>query len=283
MEIVNNIVSTWGLSEHTYAIVVKVIRIAIICLVSLLLIKLSNKNSKFVKKMNSKFNRDTTGGLFVSKIIKVVIIIVTIFLILSELNYDVSALITSLGIGGVVVALATQDVAKNFFGGVTIIADKPFKVGDWIEVGEISGTVEDITIRSTRIRSIDGSLVILPNSTLANENVLNYGDMKYRRYEFGLMFTLNTPLEKIDSFISKAYEIVENTTTTMNDRVRISFDRVAESGFEVRFFIDTTETEYWAFMKYKELINYKIMNLLEDEKIELAYPTQTIHVREDNA
>ena len=280
MEIVNNIVSSWGLSENTYTIIVKVIRIAIICLGSLLLMKLSNKKSKFVKRINSKLNRDSTGGIFISKITRGAIIIIAIFLILSELDYDVSTLVASLGIGGVVIALAAQDIAKNFFGGVTIITDKPFKVNDWIEIGEISGTIEDITIRSTRIRSIDGSLIVLPNSTLANANVINYGNMTYRRYKFGITFTFNTPLEKIDGFISKAYEVVENIPNTIKGRVRIFFDGVVENGLRVNFFIDTTETEYWAFMKYNEIVNYEITTLIQYENLELAYPTQTINMKE---
>lgn len=278
MDIINEILANFGLPENVYNGLAKIIKIIIICLIAYFLIKLSNKNSTLVKKAGDKFNTDKTAGLFVSKVIKVAIMILATFMILTELDYNVNTLIASLGIGGIVFALAAQDVAKNFFGGVTIITDKPFKVGDWVETSQISGHIEDITIRSTRIRCFDGSLVILPNSTLANENVINWGNMKYRRYKFSLYLVLNTELEKIDSFISKAYDILENTPSVLDNSVHISFDEIVDHGYELKFFIDTKTTEYREYLKFKELINYRLISLLNKEGLQLAYPTQTIHV-----
>lgn len=282
MDIVNNLLAGFGLPEDVYNALTKIIRIIIICLIAYFLIKISNKNSKLIRKIGNKFNRDNTAGLFVSKLTKVSIIIIAAFMILTELDYNVNALVASLGVGGIVIALAAQDVAKNFFGGVTIIADKPFKVGDWIETPTISGNIEDITIRSTRIRAFDGSLVILPNSTLSNENVINWGNMKHRRYKFSIYIKLNTPLEKIDDFISKAYELLENTPSVIDNSVHISFDEIAAHGFEIKFFIDTETVDYRQYLKFKEMINYRVISLLNKEKLSLAYPTQTIHVREEH-
>jgi len=283
MDIVNEVLSTFGLPEDVYNILVKVIRILIICIIALILIKLSNKNSKLIKKFGNKYNRDNTKGLFISRMISVIILIITIFLILTELGYNVNALLTSLGIGGVIIALAAQDVAKNFFGGVTIITDKPFKVGDLIEIGNMEGYVEDITIRSTRVRCLDGSLIIVPNSTISNENLITWGNSKYRRYKFFIYFTLDTKLDKIDKFISKAYNIIENTPNVIDKMTHISFNEIKDSGFEIEFMVDTKIVAKRPYLKFKELINYKVMALVEQEKIELAYPTQTIHVRGDNA
>lgn len=283
MDLINELIASFGLPENIYNPLTKFVRIFIICVIAYIFIRISNKNSKIIKKFGNKYNRDNTAGLFMSKIIYVVIIVIAAFMILTELDYNVSTLVASLGIGGVVIALAAQDVAKNFFGGVTIIADKPFKVGDWIETPTISGTIEDITIRSTRIRAFDGSLVILPNSTLANENVINWGNMRYRRYKFTINLTLDTTLEKIDTFVSKAYDILENTPTVIDNSVHISFNKIQDSGFELKFMIDTETTEYRKYLKFKEMINYRVMTLLERENIKLAYPTQTIHVKGESA
>lgn len=174
-----------------------------------------------------------------------------------------------------------QDFAKNFFGGVTIITDKPFKVGDWVEIGEISGYIEDITIRSTRIRALDGSLIIVPNSTLSNENVVTWGNMKYRRYRFSILITLDTSLEQIDTYIEKAYNILENTHSVLDNTTHVSFNEIKESGFEIKFMVDTAIIDHRPYLKFKELINYKVMSLLEKEGIKLAYPTQTIYMREE--
>ena len=283
MDVVNDVIATWGLSEEVYSVTTKVIRILIVCIIAYILIRLSNKSNKYVKKYGKKHKKDNTTGLFISKMLTVIIIIFAVFIILTELGYNVNALITSLGIGGVVIALAAQDVAKNFFGGVTIITDKPFKVGDWIERGDIEGYIEDITVRSTRVRSLNGALKIIPNSTISNEKLTTWGNSKYRRYKFFIYFTLNTPLEKIEKFITKSYDIINNTPSVIDDMTHVSFNEIKESGFEIEFMIDTKTVTQRPYLKFKELINYKIMELVEAEKIELAYPTQTIHVRKVNA
>lgn len=270
MDIVNDLLSNFNLPENLYKPIGLLIKIVIIMLIAYFLIKVSSRNSKIIKKIGKKFNRDNTASLFLSKLMKIIIITFAAFLIITELGYNINALVASLGIGGIVIALAAQDIAKNFFGGVTIITDKPFKVGDWIETKEISGTIEDVTIRSTRIRRFDGSLMILPNSTLANENVTNWGNMKNRRYSFQLYLPISTELEKIDDFTSKAYELLENIPTVLDNSVHISFNEITLKGFELKVILDTTITAYREYLKFKELVNYKLMSLVKKEGLSLV-------------
>ena len=105
---------------------------------------------------------------FSFKIIRGVIYVVAIFIIIANLGIDISGLIAGLGLGGVIITLAAQDTAKNLIGGVVIFLDKPFVVGDWIQMDTFEGTVEDITFRSTRVRTFENSVVNIPNSVIAN-------------------------------------------------------------------------------------------------------------------
>jgi len=116
------------------------------------------------------------------KIIRCVIWIIYIFICISEIGYDLSGLLTALGLGSAALALAAQDLVKSLISGVSILTDKPFVIGDWIEVGEYQGTVIDITFRSTRIKSNNNSVITIPNSTITSTYVINWNRLTSRRF-----------------------------------------------------------------------------------------------------
>ena len=116
-----------------------------------------------------------TKWLIIAKITNI-----KINLSLKEFNYDIGGIATGLGLTGAVVALAAQDIVKQIFAGLTIFIDKPFEIGDWVEVGDISGTVEDITIKSTKIRTIEDTVVTVPNDTMTSSSIINWGKIKKR-------------------------------------------------------------------------------------------------------
>ena len=135
---------------------------------------------KLRKSLSQKM--DDTVFEFVLKIARVFIYIIAIFLVLAILEINLTGLIAGLGLGGVIVTLAAQDTAKNLFGGVVIFIDKPFVVGDWIEMDNYEGTIEDITFRTTRIRTFENALVNIPNAIIADASVTNWSKMEKRRY-----------------------------------------------------------------------------------------------------
>ena len=145
----------------------------------------------------SKKNIEDSTLNFILKIVRVIIYIIAIIIVLAILGINLNGLIAGLGLGGVIVTLAAQDTAKNLFGGFIIFIDKPFIVGDWIQMDTYEGTVEDITFRSTRIRTFENSVLNVPNSKISDSSIINWSKMESRRYRFTLTLAIDTPLERL--------------------------------------------------------------------------------------
>ena len=156
--------------------------------------------SVIAKKIKEKTNRGMEDSMFdfLLKVVRVIIYIIAGFIAITLLGINLNGLVAGLGISGVIVTLAAQDTAKNLFGGMVIFVDKPFIVGDWIEIAEYEGTDEDITFRSTRVRTFENSLVNIPNSIIANSSIINWSKMEKRRYKTNLCIQIDTPLEKLE-------------------------------------------------------------------------------------
>jgi len=202
-----------------------------------------------------------------------------IILLLDNLGYKVSAVLAGLGIGGIAVALAAQAVLGDLFSYVSILFDRPFEVGDFIIIGDYMGTVENIGIKTTRIRSLSGEEIIFSNSDLTGSRVKNFKRMQSRRVLFGIGVTYDTPkekLEKIPSIIRNIIESVENTTF---DRTHFASYGDFSLNFEIVYYVG--DRDYNKYMDIQQEINLKIYEAFEKEKIEFAFPTQTVHVNKD--
>ena len=163
------------LPDDVFSVVTKIFKICIIMLTATGFANLFDSTSETFSKIREKLHMDGTDTTinFFSKIAKVLIYLVAAFIVIAELGYDLSGLVTGIGRSSVVIALAAQDVAKSFLAGLSIISDRPFDIGDYIEVGTYSGTVEDITFRTTRIRDINNQIIVLPNSFLTTTSIIN--------------------------------------------------------------------------------------------------------------
>lgn len=236
-------------------------------------------DTKRILKLKTGKQLDSTTQKFLVKTLKIIIYIIAVFLIIGELGYDLTGIITGLGIGGVMITLAAQDTAKSLIGGVAIFIDRPFKIGDYVRVGTYEGTVEDIKFRSTNIRTLDNSVLHIPNSEMSISAIINYSEMQKRRYYAKLTIELNTPLEKIKLFEERIKKILISNETIIQDTISVSFQTIADSGNEIIVIAYINETNYNKFLEIKEEINYKILGILKEEKIELAYNTQTIYVK----
>ena len=231
-------------------------------------------------KESDRFSGDQTLVNFISKIVKCIVYVIAAFLIITELGYDLSGLITGLGLGGVVIALAAQDIAKNLFGGVAIITDKPFIVGDYIETDKYQGTVEDITFRSTRIRTNENTLVTIPNSTLSNASITNWSKLEKRRFDVDLNLPLDTNSEKVENIISKLEVVLNSSEEVVKDSVKISFNKITKEGLNIWIYLYTTNTVYDDYFKFKQEINDSILKVLESEQIRLAYSGRSVYIHE---
>lgn len=269
------------LPESIKLIIVKVFKICIILIIANGFSNLFNTNSDSFNKIKIKLNVNSSDTFinFVSKIFKFLVYIIAGFLVVSELGYNLGGLFTGLGISSVVIALAAQDLAKSLFGGLAILLDKPFNIGDYIVVNNNEGTVEDITFRTTRIRNLANELIIVPNSEIAGDYIINYNRRNSRQYELLLVLELSTSLNKIADFKQKLIQLLTSNQHILNKNMRIFFDTISDNGFNLNISFYTDIIKYNDFLQFKEDMNFTIMNLLQEENIELAYDSKTIYLQ----
>ena len=267
--------------ENIKIVLIKVFRICIVLVLANGFSNLFDTNSKTFLRFKEKVNFRGNDSLinFSSKIIKILIYIFTGFIIVSELGYNLGGLVTGLGISSVVIALAAQDFAKSLFGGLSIVLDKPFNVGDYIWVNNFEGTVEEISFRSTRIRNLSKELIVVRNSQIAESYIINYNKRNTRLYKINLVLELDTPLEKISTLKEKILVLLNSEEHVIKENIRVFFSTISDNGYDINIAFHTDIFNYTEFLQFKENMNFKIMHLLQDEQIELAYDSKTIYLK----
>lgn len=209
-------------------------------------------------------------------VIKLLVWGIGIVLVLDNLGYKVSAIVAGLGIGGIAVALAAQAVLGDLFSYFSIMFDKPFEVGDFIIIDQYMGTVENIGIKTTRIRSLSGEELIFSNSDLTSSRVRNYKRMPTRRVVFKVGVTYNTPKEKLEKIGGMIQKIIEEIEDIRFDRSNFASYGDFSLDFETVYIINNKD--YNLYMAKQEEINLKIYEAFKKEGIEFAYPTQTLYL-----
>lgn len=189
---------------------------------------------------------------------------------------EVTAMIASLGIGGVAVALAVQNILGDLFASLSIAFDKPFVIGDFVIVGDFMGTVEQIGLKTTRLRSISGEKLILANSDLVNSRIRNYQDMQERRVVFTVGITYDTPIEKVRQIPQWVQEYIEAQSDTRFDRAHFFKFGDFSLDFEIVYYV--LSADYNLYMDTQQAINLALMERFADEGVEFAYPTRTIQM-----
>lgn len=270
-----------AVTKGVMTIINKIFKIITIALISNGVANSLTTHSKIVNKLKKTLNPNLEDSMFkfIVKAIRVVIYIIAGFLIITELGYDLNGLVAGLGIGSVVITLAAQDTAKNLFGGLVIFLDKPFSVGDWIQIDKFEGTVEDITFRSTRVRTFDNSVVNIPNAVIANDSVINWSRMERRRNKVNLCLDLDTPIEKVQKVQNRIKDMLKQHDDIIDDTIIVRFDNITENGINLMVYSYTNSVDYASFLEEKEKINFKIMQILREENVELAYDTKTVYVK----
>lgn len=217
---------------------------------------------------------------FIKELIKVLLVILVLFAGLHFIfHVNITALVASLGIGGLAVALAAQDTLGNLLGSFIIYLDKPFRVGDYIEAGEIKGTIEHVGFRTTRVRTLEKSLLTVPNKKLIDVALNNITQSEARRVRFNLTLTYQSNskqilgiIEEIKSVLSKHTQIQENVIVRFTD-----FDS-SSLNILVIYFVEGND--YETMIEVKETINIEIMHIVEKQGCQFAYPTQTVFVQQ---
>lgn len=259
--------------------ILKLIRASIIALISWGLFNLSSASSRIFAKLNERFNLEIDLILipFLSKTLRFIIVAISISIIANEFGYDVNGFVAGLGLGGLAFALAAKDALANLFGGIVIITEKPFSIGDWIMTPSVDGVVEGITFRSTKVRTSSQALVTVPNATLANQAITNWSKMGKRQISFHLGVTYNTPKIKLEKTIQRINDLLRNHKDIHPESIIVTFDQYNESSLDIFLNCFTKTTVYEEYLKIKEDINFKIMEILEDEGVLLAYHSRTLY------
>jgi|CXWL01.1.fsa_nt_gi small-conductance mechanosensitive channel len=203
-----------------------------------------------------------------------------VLFVLGNLGFNVSSMIAGLGIGGIAVALAAQAVLGDLFSAVAIYLDKPFTVGDSIKVGDMSGEVEHIGIKTTRVRSVNGEMLVFPNSTLTSTRIQNFKNLNERRVLLSFSVPLSTPVETLRKIPVQVRAIVERTDMTRFERAHLASFRESGLEFEVVFFV--TSTDYGVHMDRQQSVLLALLDALRADGIPLAQPTRTLLIERES-
>lgn len=214
------------------------------------------------------------------KSMRILVVTLGILFILQNFGYNITSLLAGLGIGGLAFALAAQNTVSNLFGSITIFSDKPFQLGDWIQVGDIEGTVEDVGFRTTRVRRFDQALVTVPNSQFINTGIINYSSMKKRRINFNLGITYGTSTRQINEVVAGIKKIIADDEKFEHSFYMVKFNEFGDYSLNIFIYCFTKTTDWAESFTVREEFNLKIMQLLEELGVEIAFPSQTIYLNE---
>lgn len=238
-----------------------------------------NEFEEYVYHLLGKFNKSSNElASFLIKITKAFIIIIGIVALLQDWGINVTGFIASLGLGGLAFALAAKDTAANIFGGIAILTDNIFKVGEWVRVGNAEGIVEDIGMRTTKIRAFDKRLIVVPNSIIANSNVENFSRRDRRRIMMRLGLTYDTTLEKMEKILKEIREMLINHKDIHNEPILIYFDEYQDSALSIFCYFFTKTAKWDEYLKIREDINFKIKEIVEKNGASFAFPSQSLYV-----
>lgn len=209
-------------------------------------------------------------------IVRFLIWIVTLLLLLDNLGVNITTLIASLGIGGVAVALALQNVLGDLFASLSIAIDKPFVVGDFIVVDDLAGTVKHVGLKTTRIQSLSGEELVISNNDLLKSRIRNYKRMAERRIVFGFGVTYDTSPTALEKLAGEVQRIIEAQPGTRFDRAHFKAFGASSLDFEVVYYM--LEPDFASYMNTQQAVNLALLNYCHREGVRFAFPTQTVHI-----
>lgn len=216
------------------------------------------------------------------KTIKFFVAIVAVVWIIQNLGYSVTSLIASLGIGGLALALAAQDTVSNFFGSVVVFTDRPFQVGDWVEMNGIEGTVEEVGFRTTRIRQFDKALVVLPNSMFTSSPIRNFSERSIRRIKMTVGLTYETSSSQMQAFLEGTRGLLTAHPAIDQNFHFVHFVEFGDSSLNVQFYCFTKTAVWVEWLEARETLMLQIMDMVEQLGLEIAFPTRTVYLRDED-
>jgi MscS family membrane protein len=222
----------------------------------------------------------------VRKALRITIAIIAVLLISEHIlgPGKIQSLLLGAGVGGIAIALAAKETVANFFGSVTIFTDRPFQMGELVQIGEQKGTIEAVGFRSTRIRTLEGHLVTIPNSIVANSAVENIGRRPYIRRTSNITITYDSGHRKAARAVEIIKQVLGEVPEVNADAEkppRVYFSDFNDWSLNIYMSYWVIPAEYWLFHEVNERVNIEIMKRFEAEAIEFAFPSQTLYLKKD--
>ncbi len=214
----------------------------------------------------------------IKKTLAVVIVVFGVLKLAQIFGADVQAFLAGLGIGGLAFAFAAQDTIANLFGSFVVVIDQPFKIGDFVKVGPHEGTVEDIGLRSTRLRSSARTLIVLPNKLVASEAVTNFTRMPQRRVDQTIGLTYNTRPEQMEAILEDIRKILHDDPEVHPEFIVVNFTGYGASSLDIQLIYFATNPDFHQHLALRERLNLRILRAVEARGLAFAFPTQTVHV-----
>ena len=230
--------------------------------------------------LQKRMDQDASGATTISLlgfVARLILWVMVLLLILDNLGVNITGLVAGLGIGGIAVALAVQNILGDLLASLSIVLDKPFVIGDFVVVDALAGTIEHIGLKTTRIRSLSGEQLIFANNDLLKSRIRNYKRMTERRIVFSFGVVYQTPLPKLKAIKEIVSDIIIKEENTRLDRVHFKEYGDSSINYEVVYFV--TVPDYNLYMDVQESINLEIFRRFAQESIEFAYPTRTVFIR----
>jgi MscS family membrane protein len=237
--------------------------------------------ASYLDDMVSEDDRSVRGQFVpvIRQSLRIFTVIIGALTVMATLEIDIMALLGGLGIGGIAIALAAQDAVGNFIGTLSIFTDRPFKVGDWIIVGDkVDGDVEQIGFRSTKVRTWPKTLMSIPNKVLATEIIDNWSRMPKRRVKMTVGVTYSTTPEEMETLLGRIRELLRKDEGVDQDFFLVRFTEFGASSLDVFLYYFTKSIKWDEHLAVRERVNLNIMRVVREMGLSIAFPTRSIHV-----
>lgn len=219
---------------------------------------------------------------FAIEIGRILVVIFALFFVLGNVfDINITALATGLGIGGIAIAMASKESLENLLGSFTIFFDRPFTVGDVVKVGTVTGLVEKVGFRSTRIKTFDKSVVTVPNKKMIDAELDNLGLRPVRRVKFHIGLTYDTSTEQIKNIVSDIQEMINSHEKT-NEEGKVRFQEFGASSLDIMVLYYVNSPKWEDLIDVKEDVNYKIMDIVKKHNSDFAFPSTSVYLHQNN-
>jgi MscS family membrane protein len=215
----------------------------------------------------------------IKKSLRIFLIIVAVVMVIDNLGYDIGGILATLGVGGVAFAIAAKDTIANLYGSLALALDRPFKVGDWIQVGDdVDGDVEEIGLRSTKVRTWPKTVISIPNAVLANEKINNWSRMPKRRVKQVVGVTYDTSPDTMEAIVEAIRQLLREDEGVQQDFILVNWTDFGESSLDILVYYFTSTTKWLEHMDIRQRINLKIARTVAKHGSSIAFPTRTLHL-----